>query len=173
MPRRRPSGLRADSRRFAAHIRYSKIGRLAGPAQAQIIRLERTRLQPGLVEQALSRWTAVARAPSNQLPSPFSNRCGVTDCCPEPADERDLLELAICALPKKGSRELRSIVHALDREILKRPDTGSYMDPPHRWWQSAFSLSRAPLMPDHVGRHGEQGRSRWTDISTAPDWVDW
>lgn len=138
MPRRRPSGLRANSRRFAAHIRYSKISQLSGSAQAQIIRLERTRLQPGLVKQALSRWTAIARAPSNQLPSPFSDRCGVTDCCPEPADERDLLELAICALPKKSSRELRSIVHALDLKILERPDIGSYRNPPHRWWQSAF-----------------------------------
>jgi len=138
MPRRRPSRLRADSRRFASHIRYSTIGRLSGPAQAQIIRLERTRLQPGQVEQALSRWTAIARAPINRLPSPFSDRCGVTDCCPEPADERDLVELAIHALPKKSSQELRSIVHALDPKILERPDTGSYTDPPRHWWKSAF-----------------------------------
>lgn len=138
MPRRRPSSLRADNRHFAAHRGYSKIGRLSGPAQAQIIRLERMRLQPGLVEQALSRWAAIAQAPRDQLPSPFSDRCGVPECCPEPADERDLLELAICALPKKSSRELRSIVQPLDLKILERPDAVPYGNPPHRWWESAF-----------------------------------
>lgn len=96
------------------------------------------RLQPGLIEQALTRWAAIARAPRDQLPSPFSDRCGVTDCCPEPADERDLLELAIRALPKKSSRELRSIVLPLDLKILERPDAVPYGDSPHRWWQCAF-----------------------------------
>ncbi|WP_406840663.1 hypothetical protein ACICHK_38885 [Streptomyces sp. AHU1] len=101
-------------------------------------RMERTRLQPGLIERALSRWTAIAKAPKDQLPSPFGDRCGVPECCPEPADERDLPELAIRALPKKSSRELRSIVQPLDLKILERPDAVPYGDPPHRWWRSAF-----------------------------------
>jgi hypothetical protein len=138
MPRRRPSRLRAEDRHFAGGRGHSRIGRLSGPAQAQIVRLERTRLQPGLIGRALSLWTAIAKAPKDRLPSPFGDRCGVPECCPEPADERDLLELAICALPKKSSRELRSIVQPLDLKILKRPDAVPYGDPPHRWWQSAF-----------------------------------
>ena len=138
MPRRRPSRLRADNRRFAAHRRYSKLGRLSGPAQAQIIQLERTRLQPGLVEQALTRWAAIARAPWDQLGSPYSDWCGVPDCCPGPAEERDLLERAIYALPKKTARELRNIVQPLDLKILKRPDAVPYGNPPHCWWRDAF-----------------------------------
>ena len=139
MPRRRPSRLRANNRRFAAnHGSYSKISRLSGPAQARVIELERTRLQPGLVGQALSRWAAIAQAPKDQLPSPFSDRCGVPDCCPEPSDERDLLELAICALPKKTARELRSIVQTLDLKILERPDGLPYGEPTHCWWREAF-----------------------------------
>ncbi|MFD9730023.1 hypothetical protein [Streptomyces sp. NPDC059072] len=122
---------------FGEH-HYSKIGRISGSAQAQIIRLERTRLQPGLVQQALSLWTAIARAPSSRLRSPFDDRCGVAACCPQPADERDLLELAIHALPKKSSRELRVIVEALDLRILERPDAFPYGPQPHRWWHSAF-----------------------------------
>jgi hypothetical protein len=139
MPRRPPSRLRADNRLFAAYRgSYSKIGRLSGPAQAQIIQLERTRLRPGLIGQALSRWAAIARTPKDQLPAPFSDRCGVRDCCPEPTDERDLLELAICALPNKSARELRSIVQPLDLRILRRPDAVPYGDPEHHWWQTAF-----------------------------------
>ncbi|MEU4168561.1 hypothetical protein AB0F46_17010 [Streptomyces sp. NPDC026665] len=143
MPRRRPSTLRAHSRRFAPRRRFSKIGRLSGSVRADIIWLERTRLEPGMVELALTRWAAIARAPVNQLPSPFTDRCGVTDCCPEPADERDLLELVVRALPKKSSREFRGILRPLDLKILERPDTGSYGNPPHLWWRNAFPLDRA------------------------------
>jgi hypothetical protein len=139
MPRRRPSRLRADNRRFAAHRgRYSRIDRLSGPAQAQVIVLERTRLRPGLVGRALARWAAVARAPKDRLPPPFDDRCGVPSCCPEPADERDLLELAICALPRKSARELRRIVRPLDLKILERPDAVPYGEPEHGWWRGAF-----------------------------------
>ncbi|WP_418957926.1 hypothetical protein [Streptomyces tritici] len=66
------------------------------------------------------------------------DRCGVRECCPEPADERDLLELALCALPKKSARELRALVHALDARIVRRPDAHPYGDPPAHWWRGAF-----------------------------------
>ncbi|WP_416982659.1 hypothetical protein [Streptomyces sp. T028] len=138
MPRRRPSRLRADNRRFAAHHRYSKIGRLSGSAQAQIVRLERTRLRPDVIEQALASWTALARTPKGRLPSPFADNCGVPECCPQPADERELLELAIHALPRKSSRELRALVTPLDLRILEHPDAVPYSDPPPRWWHCAF-----------------------------------
>ncbi|WP_284117708.1 hypothetical protein [Streptomyces fragilis] len=139
MPRRRPARLRAEDRRFpAAWGRCSRIGRLSGPAQAQLVRLERTRLGPGVVERALSSWAAVAKAPVDRLPRPFADRCGVPECCPEPADVRDLLELALCALPRKSARELRALVGPLDARILERPDAVPYGDPPHRWWRSAF-----------------------------------
>ncbi|MDW4916111.1 hypothetical protein [Streptomyces californicus] len=138
MPRRRPSALRADLRRFAAPHRYSTIGRLSGPAQAQIIRLERTRLRPGVIERALVRWASIARAPKDRLPSPFTDRCGVPECCPEPAEDRDLLELAIHALPRKSAGELRALVHPLDLKILQRPDAMPFGPAPHRWWHTAF-----------------------------------
>ncbi|MFD4231272.1 hypothetical protein [Streptomyces sp. NPDC058545] len=48
------------------------------------------------------------------------------------------MELAICALPKKSSRELRGIVQPLDLKILERPDAVPYSNAPHRWWESAF-----------------------------------
>ncbi|WP_460066752.1 hypothetical protein [Streptomyces sp. YKOK-I1] len=82
MPRRRPSRLRADSRRFAAHHRHSRPGRLS--------------------------------------------------------DERGLLELAIHALPRKSSRELRALVTPLDLRILEHPEAVPSSDPPPRWWRCAF-----------------------------------
>jgi hypothetical protein len=139
VPRRRPSRLRAENRRFSApRRRFSRIGRLSGSAQAQVVRLERTRLGPGVIEQALSRWSAMARAPADRLPRPFGDRCGVPECCPGPAEERDLLELALCALPRKSARELRALVRPLDLRILRRPDAVPYGEPPHRWWRDAF-----------------------------------
>ncbi|MFE7334230.1 hypothetical protein [Streptomyces griseus] len=88
-----------------------------------------------MIEQALARWATIARAPQDRPPSLFSDRCKVRECCPEPADERDLLELAIRALPRKSARELRGIVLP---STGKSSDAVPYGNPPHRWWQSAF-----------------------------------
>ncbi|WP_340378135.1 hypothetical protein U5640_25910 [Streptomyces sp. SS7] len=138
MPRRRPSRLRADSRRFAAHHHYSRPGRLSGPAQARIVLLERTRLHPGAIERALASWTALARTPKGRLPSPSAGNCGVPECCPQPADERDLLELAMHALPRKSARELRALVTPLDLRILEHPEVVPHSEPPPHWWHRAF-----------------------------------
>lgn len=124
---------------FAPHRGgYSKIGRLSGPGQAQIIQLERTRLSPGVIGQALARWSSIARSPRRRLPPLFADRCGQPACCPEPADERAILEAAICALPLKTARELRLIVQRLDELIIQRQGIETHVRRMNRWWEDAF-----------------------------------
>jgi len=70
-------------------------------------RLERQRLWPGAVAQALRRWTQVAHRSALEL----SGGCGCPLCNPFYLDdERAILEAAMHALPPHAARELRRMV---------------------------------------------------------------
>ncbi|HET9173313.1 MAG TPA: hypothetical protein VFN97_28040 [Actinospica sp.] len=101
--------------------------RLAGA----VSRLERERLWPGAIAQALRRWSQVARRPSLAL----SGGCGCPLCDPfHTTEERAVLELALHALPVRAARELRTIVAPLDELYLARswPDPTLALD--GGWW---------------------------------------
>ncbi|GJF33858.1 hypothetical protein KNE206_65580 [Kitasatospora sp. NE20-6] len=136
MPRRRPSDLRSERRRSPVERgRYSRIGQLSGSAQAEIIRLERTRLEPGDLSRALASWSVLAHTPRRRS-LVFRSGCGVPACCPpEPTEWRDLLDAAVHALPAKSARELTRIVGRLDSRILDHPDLRHTVSPLGRWWR--------------------------------------
>lgn len=102
-------------------------GRLAGA----VARLERDRLWPGAVAAALRQWSKVAHQPA--LAS--LGGCSCPLCNPfYMNDERDVLELALHALPRTAARELRALVEPLDELYLAR----SWADPSapahYAWW---------------------------------------
>ncbi|ANZ36417.1 hypothetical protein BBK82_10440 [Lentzea guizhouensis] len=99
MPRRRPDVLKGFSSRFLGDLD----------------RLERTRnyLWPGEVMRALEAWLRYADSPARRfwLDDNLVDDCG---CCPDPVEQRQLLEHVACALPRKSARELRRRLDELD-----------------------------------------------------------
>jgi hypothetical protein len=96
--------------------------------------LERTRFDPGAVATALAQWTALARTPRGRQLELYSPGCGVPSCCPPPGDDRDLLEHAVHAMPRKSARELRAILSSLDEAITSHPDVAHTHVFRGRWW---------------------------------------
>src|SRR5262245_38508619 len=109
MPRRRPSQLRTEGRQARQPNGASVPGLARGSSTlaAAVARLERERLWPGAVAQALQQWSRIARRPQVAL----SGGCGCPLCNPfYSTDERAVLELAVHALPARPARELRGLV---------------------------------------------------------------
>jgi hypothetical protein len=93
--------------------------------------LERERLWPGAVAQALRRWSQVAHRPSRAL----SGGCGCPLCNPfYTTDEHAVLELALHALPSRAARELREFVAPLDELYLARSWPDPTVSPDEGWW---------------------------------------
>ena len=134
MPRRRPSQIRAACRRDRRQTHAgSQPGLTAGSGAlaSAVTRLERERLWPGAIAQALRQWSRIARRPNLAL----SGGCGCPLCNPfYTTDERAVLELALHALPARSARELRSLVEPLDELYLKRtwPDPNAPAE--DGWW---------------------------------------
>ncbi|MFK0016320.1 hypothetical protein [Streptomyces sp. NPDC091027] len=107
---------------------------MSGSAQAEIIRLERTRFAPGDLGKALAAWSKLAHTPRKRSPA-VRTGCGEPSCCPpEPDEWRELLEIAMHALPSKSARELARIVGPLDSRILDHPALRHNVSPRGRWW---------------------------------------
>jgi hypothetical protein len=125
MPRRRPSQLRPAGRlsRQQSHgASEPGFARGSGKLAAAAARLERDRLWPGAVAQALRQWSRIAHSPGLAL----SGGCGCPLCNPfYMTDERAVLELALHALPPRVSRELRDMVEPLDERYI----ASSWPDP--------------------------------------------
>jgi hypothetical protein len=80
---------------------------------AAVVRLERTRLWPGAVREALDAWALFLRDPYHRLFDPEYG-CGVQMCCPDPVDLSGRLEIIAHALPPKDARALRRRIAGLD-----------------------------------------------------------
>jgi hypothetical protein len=113
MARRSPARVRESAPAPRLNRRIPKIPGLTPAGEAAIVRLERTRLLPGAARDALDSWTRFLRDPYHRL---FDARygCGVPECCPDPADLRQLLEVVTHALPPKDARTLRRRLARLD-----------------------------------------------------------
>jgi hypothetical protein len=113
-------------------LRSVKDGRLSGSTHAAI-RLNET--VPGEVFAALQRWDRKAR---NHRPwGKPGYGCGEPGCCGSPFEDRELLERTMHRLPRGLARELRDLVHELDRRILAK--FPAQLDHYHRWWHADFS----------------------------------
>ena len=96
-----------------------------------ISRLERDRLWPGAVAQALRRWSQLAHRPGRAL----SDGCGCPLCDRLLTTEvRAVLEMALHALPSRAARELRGLVEPLDELYLARSWPDPTVPPEEGWW---------------------------------------
>ncbi|MFF7212069.1 hypothetical protein ACFZAU_16285 [Streptomyces sp. NPDC008238] len=96
-------------------------------AAAAAARLERERLWPGALAQALLQWSRTARGLSGGSVCPLCDPFYKTD-------ERTVLELALHALPSRPARELRSMVEPLDALYMARTCPDPYASPDAGWW---------------------------------------
>ncbi|MCI4061990.1 hypothetical protein MRQ36_05185 [Micromonospora sp. R77] len=105
---------------------------MSGKIVADIVRLERrdSRLRPGDIHRALHGWTDTARGPARQLREDFGGcPCGCT------LDHREVLDIALGALPRRAARQLRRAVDAADDLFLSRTLANPWADPRDPWWE--------------------------------------
>lgn len=112
MPRRRPTQVRAHQRLVR------QIPGVSAPALRAVTDLERTRLWPDAVADALDGWARFVRGPLEEY-----RPTGCLDATCQRADPavcRETLRTAVHALPARAARELRALVEPLDETYLTR-----------------------------------------------------
>lgn len=126
MPRRRPAELRARlpiAQRPGSRIR--QVPRVSGPSLRAIAELERTRLRPGQIAEALDGWARFVRGPVRALDDYAPELCPCPGCqWDDPVVQREALRMALHALPAKAARELRALIRPLDELYLARTIPG-------------------------------------------------
>ena len=126
MPRRRPAQIRP----LPVVQRHGRpIPQVSGVSAATlraIAELERDRLMPGDIAQALERWSRFVHGPVRAIHGYEPEAC---PCCElsDPVARRTELRMALHVLPAKAARELRAIVRPLDEHYLSR----TTLDPDH------------------------------------------
>ncbi|MFJ5989692.1 hypothetical protein [Lentzea sp. NPDC092896] len=83
---------------------------------SDVLRLELSRNYLGLfaVEIALRAWTEFVHNPYRRLWDFESKGCGISWCCTDPYEARELLGFVARALPRKSAKELRRRLAELD-----------------------------------------------------------
>ncbi|MFJ8996512.1 hypothetical protein ACIRQH_39720 [Streptomyces sp. NPDC102279] len=93
--------------------------RLSSRALSEIVRIERTRnyLRPGDISAALRGWKDYVRRPEGELW--HDDEVGNVHwyCCGNPLEGRALLDGVMQAMSRRGARELRRVIEALDSRI--------------------------------------------------------
>lgn len=134
MPRRPPGAVRATYQiRRDGSSKFSQVTGLSQRTCAALQRLERRRLGPGTVAQAIATYQRFVRRPGRTLYLPF-HEC---PCC-DPVYARDILQQALSALPQASARDLRLLVARLDaefeRKTLPNPRPRSVGEKSRGWW---------------------------------------
>lgn len=130
MPRRRPAQVRVRQpiRRRRPEAKIRQVPGVSPPTLRAIVELERTRLWPGAIAEALDGWTRFVHGPVRVLDDYEPEECSGPECQWEDgAVRRRTLRAALHALPTRAARELRALVHPLDETYLARsiPTPGS------------------------------------------------
>jgi hypothetical protein len=118
-------------RPIAFRWQCTKDGRLSGSTHAAITLAE---IFAGEIFGALQNWDREAR--THRSWSSHQYGCRVRECYDSPLDDRDTLEQAMRRLSRRPARELRNLVHELDRRILAKFPV--QLDHYHRWWHADF-----------------------------------
>lgn len=92
------------------------LGEFSQRFTSDVVRLElsRNHLGPCAVEIALRAWTEFVHDPYRGLGDFDSKGCGLSWCCADPSEARELLGFVALALPRKSARELRERLGQLD-----------------------------------------------------------
>lgn len=126
MPRKRPAQIRALPPRRRRGVSIPQVPRVSAATLRAIAALERTRLRPGAIAEAVAGWAKFVHGPdvNNYVPED----CTCQGCqWDDPVVRRSALRMTLFALPTKAARELRAVIRPLDEHYLARalpdPDT--------------------------------------------------
>lgn len=95
--------------------KFSQVRGISQRTSAAVKRLERTRLGPGAVAEAIATYERFLRRPGRPLYRPW-HEC---PCC-DPVYARDTLQDVLGALPSATGRDLRLLVARLDVEFERK-----------------------------------------------------
>jgi hypothetical protein len=116
MARRAPASVRADQyRRRLPGERIPVAQGISARGLAEVARLERTKLWPGAIFHALQGWARFTRASDARRQEILG--CGEPACCPDPLDNRKLLDRVVAILPPSDARLLRRRIEEMDSRI--------------------------------------------------------
>ncbi|BEL04130.1 hypothetical protein Q0Z83_023210 [Actinoplanes sichuanensis] len=116
MSRKPPGSVRAElPRRRKPGTRIAVIDGVSAKGLRALARLERTRLGPSGAWIALKGWEGFARADDDERADQIYY--GEVGCCPDPRDNREILDRVLHALPARDAKVLRKRIQALDDRI--------------------------------------------------------
>ncbi|HWS32564.1 MAG TPA: hypothetical protein VN408_07450 [Actinoplanes sp.] len=115
MARKSPGHVRAALRhRLKPGVRTAVVDGVSARGLSRIAELERT-LRPGAAAAALKAWQAFAYASeADRADMIFDGQVG---CCPDPWDDRRVLQRVLGVLPSKDAQSLRQRIDVLDDRI--------------------------------------------------------
>jgi len=116
MARKSPGHLRANlPQRREPGVRIALIDGVSARGLGRIGQLERLDLGPGAAAAALKAWQGFARASDDERADKlyYVHLC----CCPDPRDDREILDRVLRVLPPKDAKALRRRIDALDDRI--------------------------------------------------------
>jgi hypothetical protein len=121
MTRKRPGQVRAAlPHRRKPGVRIALVEGVSARGLSRIAHLERTDLRPGAAAAALKSWQAFARASDDDRADMLYY--GHAGCCPDPRDDREVLERVLRVLPPEDARSLRRRIEMLDDRIRAYED---------------------------------------------------
>jgi hypothetical protein len=116
MARKPPGHIRANLPRWREPgARIALIDGVSARGLSRIAQLERTDLGPGAAAAALKAWQELARASNEERADKLYY--GDLGCCPDPRNDRDILQRVLRVLPPKDAETLRLRIEALDDRI--------------------------------------------------------
>ncbi|MEU0512725.1 hypothetical protein [Amycolatopsis sp. NPDC006125] len=121
MPRRRPAQLRTGRTTWPEHRRIPQVGGVSAGTLRAIAHLERTRLHPGAVAEAVAGWSRFVHGPARRFDGYAPEDCPCPGCqWDDPVVRRKTVAAVLAALPRRAARELRCVLCPLDEPYLAR-----------------------------------------------------
>lgn len=93
--------------------RHDRLDGLSAQGLRIVDRLEVTRRWPGSTAAAIRDYRRWLKDPQHRL---WDNKygCGVPECCPDPVDLRQWLEVVVRHLPRDDRRKLQALLDEID-----------------------------------------------------------
>lgn len=114
MPRRRPAAVRLDQEVLALRASYhERIDGLSPHGQRVLDRLELTRRWAGSTASAMRIYRRWMNDPAHRLRDD-NYGCGVAECCPNPRDLREWLEVVAHHLPRRDRGTIQTLLNEID-----------------------------------------------------------
>lgn len=114
MPRSRPAVARLEQRALTLRgARQERVDSLSPHGQRIVDRLEVDRRWPGSTAAAIRDYRRWLQDPGHRLWDEKYG-CGVPECCPDPVDLREWLEIVVHHLPRRDRRRFQELIDEID-----------------------------------------------------------